>query len=389
MLSQILHITLINLRSIPERLGSTVVMIVGIAGVVGVLTSMLALASGLADTLNNSAREDRVVILSENVTFVGQSSLSIEQVNAIASAPGLATTRDGRPAITKDARISLILAGRQDGVLKGVVVRGFSPEGFEVRPEIKLVEGRMFKTGVYEAIVGRHARSQFLQTNIGDQVALLDGRMKVVGVFESGDWVESGFITDADTLLGAYGRTSTNAVIALLENKDTLSEFEYALSQHASLKFQVLREPAYYDRLTDAFSLLDRVAKFVGAVLAVGGFFCSFNVMYSAVSSRDVEIATYKAIGFGSSGVVISVVVESLIVALVGSLIGAATAWMLFDGNTVTTGSYNASVVHNVYVSPRIILVGVGLACSIACLGALIPAVQAARMPVTSVLRRL
>lgn len=388
-MKQTIAITLINLRAISSRVGSTLIMIIGVTSIVVVLTSMLALATGLENTFVDTGRPDRVVILSENAHFVGQSTLSKEHVYAVEQAPGIAMTPDGKPAVTHDSRISLILKGKEDGVLKGVVVRGLSPAGLDVRSEVRLVEGRMYQTGLYEAIVGRQAQSQFENTAIGDRVRLESTYMEVVGVFESGDWLESGFITDSETLLGAYGRTATNAVIATLEQEDTLSELESALADHASLKFQVLREPVYYDRLTEAFSLLDRLVKFVGAIIAVGGVFCVVNVMYSAVSSRDVEIATYRALGFGNTGVVVSVVTESVLIALAAAGVGVSITWLLFNGNTVTTGSFDASVVHKVRVSADVMLTGLGFAVGVAFLGSVAPAVQAVRTPITAVQRSL
>ena len=156
---------------------------------------------------------------------------------------------------------------------------------------------------------------------------------------------------------------------------------------HPTLKFQALREPDYYQRLDDAWSTMRRLLMIVGSIMAVGGLFCAFNVMYSAVSAREVEIATYKALGFGASGILVSVVVESVVVGGLGALLGTGVTWLLFQGNTVTTGGWGASVVHTMDVSLWVLVQGLVAAVGIAVLGAIIPAWRAVRLPVTEALR--
>lgn len=389
MFRQALQVTLINLNTLPLRWGQTLVMFFAMAGSIGLLSSTLALGAGLANQFDNSAREDRAVVLSENVTWVGQSALSRDQYNAISNAPGVAGTRHGKPAVTKDARISVLLPGRADGVMKAVVVRGFSPTFAEVRPEIRLVEGRWFQSGLDEIAVGRMAQTQFAGTGLGDEITMLEGRaFRIVGVFESGDWVESGLVTDADTMLGVYGRQTTNAAIVRLESTQSLEDLREALGSDPILTYQVVHEPDYYQRLVDAWGLFDRIATTIGVALGIATLFCVFNVTFAAVSVRRLELATYKALGFSQSGIVLSILVETLCVALAGASVGSFTAWLLFDGNLVTSGAQDASVVHHLRVSSEVVATGLGAAALISVLGCLGPAIQAVRIPVSVALRR-
>lgn len=373
-----------GLRTIPIRYGPVVVMFVGIAGVVGVITGMLALGSGLSKMLTGTARDDRAVILSEHARFVNDSSLSPDHLGVIATAPGIASATSGEPAVMKDVRVSVVLRGKTDAGLKGVVVRGLSPVGLELRQDVRLVSGRMFRTGIHEVVVGRHAQAQFRGAAVGDRLRLPNVWMEIVGVFESEDWLESGFLADADTLLAATGQRSANAAVAQLEDPRAFVLLQEALSIPGPLRFQVLRETDYVDRLTDAFSLVERVAVLVSAIVAIGGVFCTFNVMYAAVGARESEIVLYRVLGFGSAGVVASVVLESLLVAISGALVGAGLTWLLFNGAVVTTGSYDVSIVHGVTVSWGVVLQGVLCAMVVATCGAALPAVEAARKPLTT-----
>ena len=378
------RITLINLASLPSHWGPTLVMLFTMAATVALLTATMAVAVGLANIMDSSARADRAVVLSESVTWVGQSRIDRDQYNAILRAPGVALTPEGEPAVTKDARISVLRPGRSDGVPRAVVVRGYSPTVDVVRPEIRLVSGRLPGSGLDEMIVGRLAQSQFAGTDVGDEVTLVEGRrFRIVGVFESGDWVESGFVTDADTLLAVYGRQSTNAVIVQLTAEDSIGEFV------ATLKFQVVSEPDYYDRLIEAWGLFERIALTLGWVLGIATFCCVFNVMHAAVTARAAEIATYRALGFGQTSVVLAVVAEALAIALAGAAVGIGASYLVFDGNFVTAGARDASVVHVLAVSPEVIGIGVAFACVVTLAGCLGPALRVVRMPVTAAMRRL
>ncbi|MEM7366171.1 MAG: ABC transporter permease, partial [Pseudomonadota bacterium] len=313
MLNQIVQITLINLLSLPSRMGTTLIMLVSVAGIVAVITGTLSVATGVADEFRNTAREDRAVILTENVTYVGQSRISKDQFNAVANAPGIAISDQGVPAVTWDARVTVVLKSVADDVSRAMIVRGFSPNAQDVRPEIKLLRGRMHQPGLYEGIIGDIAQRQFKGTDIGDEITLIDNtRVQIVGVFESGDWVESGLVMDGETLIGIFGGPSS-AVNVRLTDPSALDMLKAALTDQPEFTLQVVSESAYYDRLIEGWSLFRKLALFIGSLLALAGFFCTFNVMYSAVSQRAVEIATYKALGFGSGGVVISVVMEAVV----------------------------------------------------------------------------
>jgi putative ABC transport system permease protein len=211
-----------------------------------------------------------------------------------------------------------------------------------------------------------------------------------VGVFATGDVNESTLLTDAATLLSAYQRTAVNSVTVRLASEAAFDEFKTALTTNPTLSVTVERESDYYLRESqEAGQIFDIVTTFVGGIMALGAIFAALNTMYSAVSSRARDIATLRAIGFGASGVVASVLIEALLLALGGALLGAAIAWLLFNGNVVTLGDSIESVVIETRVTAALLGVGVAWACVVGLVGGLFPAVRAARLPVATALRAI
>jgi putative ABC transport system permease protein len=372
---QTLAITAINLRSIPERIGTSLVICVGIAGVVAVLITVLAMATGLQDTMSNAARDDRVIVLRTGSTAEALSTVSRDDLVAIEAAPGIHSTADGKRGISPEVLVSVNLPRKDTGQLSALSIRGLTPVGPSVRPEIQLLEGRMFATGVHEIIVGKSAHDQF---------AHLD-----VGIFSSGGGVqESEAMTDANTLMSAAQRTVFSAATVWLESPATFEAFKAAVKSDPTLKVDVETETEYYAGQSKRVgALLKLVATTVGGIMAVGALFGALNTMYSAVSTRTVEIGTLRAIGFGAVPVVVSVLVEALALALIGAAAGGAIAWLLFNGNAFSTGGTLGQIALRLHVSASLIGVGIIWATVIGLLGGLFPAIRAARTSVADALR--
>ena len=370
-------IALACIKSVPRRATETTAMTIGIAITVGVIATTGALSGGLSDTLGSTASERRAVVLSPGARFAGVSALDPSQVRAISQASGVARTGDGSPAVSKDVRITVALPHTKHDVLSGVVVRGLSPAALERRPQTVLVEGRMFKSGAPEVIVGRRAQSQFQSTAIGDAIAYNDIGFKVVGVFESGDWYESGFLCDADSLLRATGRENVQAMVVELENQEAFHEFADHLG---TLNYQVLREPDYYDRLDDAWSArLLPATRFIAVIMAIGGVFCVFALAEYSVAARSDDLGKLQHLGAGPFGMFASVLTGPLLAGVVGALASVAVAWLLFDGVLLTTAYWDSSVVHELRISTGTVLTSLIWACLVAFGGALPTAIRAAQ----------
>jgi putative ABC transport system permease protein len=387
-LRQVAAISALNLRSIPQRLGPSLVVVIGIAGVVGVLVSVLTMAGSLTETVISTGDENRAIVLRNGSNYEMASLLDTVAVQTIMDAPGVARTADGDPAASSDFIVPINLTRKEDGALAALVVRGVSPQSFEVRPEIRLVAGRMFAPGLREVVVGRNAQLQIAGVELGDRVALRDSEWAVVGVYESGDAAESGMLTDVSTLLSTYQRTLVNSVTVLLETPDSFEELKVALTTNPTLSVDVLREPEYFEQQSERIAqLMFFVTYVVTTIMAVGAFFAALNTMYSAVSTRSVEIATLRALGFGATGVVASVLTEVLLLAVIGGMLGATVAWLLFSGNVISLGGTLGSIVTELRVTPVLVGTGIAWACTVGLLGGLPPAIRAARLPVATALR--
>lgn len=389
-LKQIASVTLMNLRSVPQRLGASSVIVIGIAGVVGVLVSILTMVGGLSQMMNSTARADRAIVVSTGASFETLSNITREATETIMDAPGVKHGVDGKPLVSAETLAIVRLPLKRDGDSGNVALRGVGERGMAVHPEIHLVEGRLFGSAVREVIVGRTLTRQFRDIAVGKRLSLRGAEWAVVGIFDShGDPHEAEMITGAETLQSAFERTTFQSVVALLDSADAFAEFKGALTANPALAVDAMRETDYFRQQSQAFStLLSVVAYLIGGIMAVGAVFGALNAMYSAVSTRTVEIATLRVLGFGALAVIVSVFAEALLLALVGGVIGGCVAWLLFNGHAVSTNGGGLTQL-SVPLAVNLKLIGVGVlwACIIGMVGAAFPAIRAARAPLAAALR--
>jgi putative ABC transport system permease protein len=389
-LKQIAAVTLMNIKSVPQRLGASSVIVIGIAGVVGVLVSILAMVAGLSQMVSGTERADRAIVVSTGASFETLSNIPREAVETIADAPGIKHGSDGKPLVSAEALAVVRLPLKRDGGSANVSLRGVGQAAFAARPEYRLVEGRLFEPGVREVIVGSTLQRQFRDLELGKQVSLRGAQWKVVGVFEShADQHEAEMLTDAAMLQSAFDRTTFQSIAVLLESADSFAQFKAAVTSTPSLAVDVMREADYHRQQSHAFStLLSVVAYLIGGIMAVGAVFGALNAMYSAVSNRTVEIATLRVLGFGASAVVISVFAESLLLSILGGTAGGCIAWLMFNGHAVSTnGGGLTQLSIPLAVNLNLIVLGILWACAIGMVGAAFPAIRAARAPLASALR--
>ena len=390
MIKQIVAVTSMNLRSLPQRISTAWVIVIGIAVTVAVMVSVLAMAAGFQRTLKGTARADRAIVLRAGSQAELESTIDRGNAQTIMDAPGVRKDDAGRPVASADAVVIVSLPQKKDGSDANVTLRGVGPNAMKLRPEMHLIAGRMFRPAVRELIVGKSAVAQFKGLELGDHVAFRNSDWTVVGIFESGgDAHESELQGDVETVLSAYRRNGFQSVTVMLDSASAFERFKDALTTDPSLKVGVQREADYYAAQSRNLSkLLNLLAYFVGGIMALGACFGALNTMYTAVSTRTREIATLRAIGFSGAPIVISVLVESLLLAIVGSAIGSAAAWTFFDGNTVNTlGAGFSQVVFHLTVTASLLVTGVFVACTIGMLGGLLPAIRAARQPIATALR--
>jgi putative ABC transport system permease protein len=392
-LNQVVQITLINLWNIPRRLGTSLVVVVGIAGVVGVLVSVLAMAEGFRHTLASTGRTTRVIMLRAGSDAEMSSGVAREQAVLLASLPGIARDAAGAPLLSAELVVMVDLPRKGQTDPNNVPFRGVQPPALAIRDEVRIVEGRPFERGVREVIVGRKASRQFAGLEVGSRIGFRDSDWTVVGIFESGgDVHESEIWADAEVAMSAFRRTGfQSATAALVDGSDpALASLKETIARDRRLSISVLREPEYYAKQASILSKLIGVLGYsVALFMAIGATFGALNCMYSAIASRQVEIATLRAIGFGGTPVVVSVMIEALLLALVGGTVGGALAYVYCDGATLSTLNFNtfSQVAFDFRVTRELLAQGLIWALVIGLAGGLLPAIRAARLPVTDALR--
>jgi putative ABC transport system permease protein len=394
-LTQVLAITAMNLRNLPQRVGTSLVVVVGIAGVVGVLVSVLAMAEGFHHTLASTGRPDRVIMLRAGSDAELSSGLDRDQAALLAALPGVARDAGGRPQASAELVVMVDLPRKGERHPNNVPFRGVQRAAFSIRDEVRLIDGRRFEPGVREVVVGRKAAGQFEGLAIGSRIAFRDSDWTVVGIFESGgDVHESEIWADAEVAMSAFRRTGYQSLTARLTDGSEagLAAFRDAVARDPRFSISALREPEYYAKQAGVLAKLINVLGYTVAVfMAIGATFGALNCMYSAIASRQVEIGTLRAIGFGGLPVVVSVMIEALLLALVGGAAGGVLAYVYCHGASLSTLNFStfSQVAFDFRVTPGLLLRGLAWALIIGLAGGLPPAVRAARIPVTEALRTL
>jgi putative ABC transport system permease protein len=390
-LSQIIGVTAMNLRAVPQRAGASAVAVIGIAGVVLIIVAVLSVAQGFRRTLELAGSDRVAIVLRGNSTSEMESLFSEEQVQIIEGTPGIAKGAGG-PIVSAELFTSADQPKRSNGSPANAPLRGIEPRGALTREHFQLVSGRMFQTGRYEIIVGRQAARTLTGLEVGRTVRWGNVDWQVVGVFSDGGSVaESEVWTDARVLQGAYSRgDSFQTVRALLPSAASFATFKHQLTQDPRLDVSVYTERQFYAEQARTTATVVRGAGSVLALLmGVGAIFGALNTMYSAVAARTTEIATLRALGFGASAVVVSVIAEALLLALIGGALGAAGAYLAFDGFEASTLNYSSfsQVSFAFAVTPALIAGGIGYALALGFVGGLFPAIHAARLPIIEGLR--
>jgi putative ABC transport system permease protein len=392
-LQQIAAVVAMNLYSLPQRLGTSLVTVIGIAGVVGVLICILAMAVGFARTVAGTGRPDRVIVLSDGALSESLSSIPREAALNIINGPGVKKDAGGRPIAAAEALAQIQRPRGGSANLTNVTLRGVGATESLLRPEIHIVEGRMFRPAVHELIVGRNAQREYSGLDVGSHLLFQNGDWQVVGIFDTdrGDLHDAEIRADNETLLSAYQRNWFQSVTALLERPESFEQLKKALSEDPTLHVDVHRESEYFATQSKSLgTVLKAIGYFVGGVMAIGALFAALNAMYTTVSARAIEIATLRAIGFGAAPVVISVLAEALLLSLAGAFVGALLAWVFFDGHTTSMMSGSGAQTQLAFafaVTPELIVIGIVWALLIGLVGGLVPAIRAARLPVAAALR--
>ena len=389
---QVLSVTNMNLRSILERSGSSLVIIVGIAGSVAVMVSLLAMAEGLSSTISSTGEEDRVIILRDGSNSELSSGVAMTEIDTVSSSPGI-KSMDGEPMIAGELFAIIDLKKKGAESTSNLPIRGVQPTSFKIRPEIEIIEGRNFTTGTAEIIVGKGANNQYEGLELGDQIKVRDSFATVVGIFSSnGNVHESEIWADLAAAQGIFRRgASASSMILKLDSPDSFDEVGLFVESYPNLELKVQSESDFYENQSSGADLIKIFGQVVGYIMAIGAVFAALNTMYSAVSTRLVEIGTLRALGFKGTTVLLALMIEALLLAMIGGLLGAAIAYILFNGYTVSTlagGSFSQTA-FAFAVTADVVQQGLTLALFVGLIGGLFPAWNAARRDITEALRSI
>ncbi len=389
--SQIFALIQFNLRTIWQRKGSSAAALFGIAGVVAVLVGVLSIAQGFRAVMNASGKPDTALVLRSGADTEMMSGLSRDTTRIIADTEGIARSTEGALS-SAELFVIINLPKRSTGTDANVPLRGVEPMAFSVRSDVDIIQGRPFEWGRNEVIVGSGAVREFEGLELGGRIPVGKEEWIVVGIFEANGGIsESEIWTDASVLQPAFRRgNSFQAVYAKLETPEVFQGFKDRLTTDPRLNVKVVRQDDYYAEQSTAITgLITGLGTLIAGLMGIGAVFGALNTMYSAVSSRTREIATLRALGFGSGPVVISVMVEALVLASVGGAIGAGLAYVAFDGFRAATMNWQSfsQVAFAFDVTPALLVQGIFYAAMIGLVGGLFPAIRAARMPVATALR--
>ncbi|MDE3071888.1 MAG: ABC transporter permease [Pseudomonadota bacterium] len=388
---QTLSVAGVGISTLGQRIGASSVIVIGIAGVVGVLVALLAMGDGFQATLQQTGSNDTAIVLRGGSNAELNSVLERDDLGVIADAPGVARGSDGKPLASAELSVVADLPKKSEpGAEANVSIRGVGDEAWALRPNVKIVQGRRFRPGLRELVVGQGALRQFAGLEVGHQLRLAGQEWTIVGEFVSRDSHDSELWGDAQTVAAAYRRgSSAQSVTVRLTSPAAFGTFKAALLADPRLKVDVSTTREYYTKQSEGLTKVIRaVGITVGTIMAIGAVFGALNTMFAAIAARAREIATLRAIGFRGVPVVAAVLLETMLLALLGGVLGGFVTWLIFNGYTASTlGSNFSQVVFQFRVSPQLLWTGLKWAMAIGFIGGLLPAVRAARLPVTTALR--
>jgi putative ABC transport system permease protein len=392
-LSQVGSVAKFGLLSMPQRRGSVAATVFGTAGVVAVFVCVLSIAVGFKKAMDASASPNAAIVLRSGADNEMSSGLGNDEVRLVADAPGLARDANG-PLASAELFVIIDLPRRSTGTDANVPLRGVALTALQVRDNFKILEGRKFETGKNEVMVGVGAAHEFAGLDVGRKLHVGRNDWEVVGKFSTGGGAaESEIWTDATVLQDAFHRgKSFQAVYAKLTTPDAFFQFSNSLASDPRMGVKAVRQTDFYaEQSTLLTTLVKTLGYMVAAFMAIGAVFGALNTMYNSVSARTREIATLRALGFGRGAVVVSVMLESLAMALFGGMLGAGAAYLAFNGFQTATINWQSfsQVTFAFAVTTSLLVQGIVWAVLIGSVGGLFPALRAARLPIATALREL
>ncbi len=379
-----------NIRNLRLRLGATMMTALGIALTVAVAVFIMALLAGLKKAFVSSGDPLNVLVIRKASQTELQSGVDRDAYQTIKYLPGIAKDNSGEPLASGEVVVVIVIP-RKDGTGEtNVTVRGMSPIGFELRPNIKLMEGRWFNTGQREIVVSKSIRDRFRNAAIGDEIFFGKGKWKVVGVFDAGETAASSEIwADVNQMASDFDRNAAfSSVLVHATDPVSAQALKNRMNDDQRLALDAYKETDYYAEQTKSGAPIQFVGTVVAFVMAIGSCFAAMNTMYAAVAYRSREIATLRILGFSRPSIITSFVIESVLLALLGAVVGLI---LMMPFNGLTTGTGNSmtfsETVFSIRITLEVILVAIAFAVSMGLFGGIAPAWHASRREILAALR--
>jgi putative ABC transport system permease protein len=381
MLRQAVIVFVLGLRSLGSRAWQSLVIVFGMACVIGVLLSLLSLSEGMAGAWRADFDARDAIVVARNAQWENSGNIPIGQARILANAPGIARGGDGAPLVDFSFITGVPGVSAVDGSRSYMPIRGIGPRGVALR-NVHLTAGRMFRPGSHELIAGERMPDVLKYTGLGDKVIMPDGEWSIVGIFTAPGQLKGTLLGDAETVMGTLRRHTYHSALVRLETPAAYPAFRRAVMINPALSVDVYDPPAWGAKTSSDFrTFFLRLVYGISLILAVGALFGCVNTMYASVESRRLEIATLRALGYGGAAVAFSVLLEAALLTAAGALLGATIAWAFYDGHYAVTMGVTLTV--------SAAMVGMALlwALGVALLGGILPSIRAARWTVSEALR--
>jgi len=379
-----------NIRNLRLRIGATMMTALGIALTVAVAVFIMALLAGLKKAFVSSGDPLNVLVLRKGSQAELQSGVDRESYSTIRYLPGVAKDKSGEPLASGEVVVVIVIPRQDNTGETNVTVRGMSPTGFELRPNIKLVQGRWFNAGQREIVVSQSIGKRFRNAAVGDELFFGKGKWKVVGVFDAGETAASSELwADVNQMASDFDRNAAfSSVLVHATDPVAAQSLKNRMNDDQRLRLDAFMEPDYYAEQTKSGAPIQFVGTIVAIVMAVGSCFAAMNTMYAAVAYRSREIATLRILGFSRPSIITSFVVESILLALLGAALGLILM-MPFNGLTTGTGNQLtfSETVFSVRITLGVMITAILFAVTMGLFGGIAPAWHASRREILAALR--
>jgi putative ABC transport system permease protein len=378
-----------NIRNLFVRKISTGMTILSIALVVAVFLTIMSLASGMTKTFTSSGESRNVLAIRKSAQVEGNSTVTRAEHQIVRYLPGIATGLNGQPLISAEMITLLNLPRRTQEGSSNVMIRGVEPQGFELRPQLRISQGRMFRPGFREMIVSRNIAGRFKDTDVGKQMKFGKGMWTIVGHFEAGGTAfDSEMWADVNELAREFGREGFSSLLMRSRDAQSRNEIIQQINSDRRLHLEALSESEYYEKQTFAAVGLQILATFMTIFMGIGACFAAMITMYTAVSNRTREIGAMRALGFSRGSILSSFLIEAILLALIGGGVGCLLA-LPVNGMSTGTSNFNtfSEITFNFRITFPLVAIALALSGFLGVLGGFWPARRAARQNIVEALR--